>query len=235
MMIEDDLEELIDEIRDLASIPEFKKSFLFKVYELKVRLGEDIENHRGIDEMLFQKKSNEVREAPGKVGNIMRKQFYLNRIGQDTWIPSIPGIPGDGEDSHACDIDIFKIIPQSIIKFITHYGCNTGEPVMLPGLTLPDLKGRKFALIFEKQDEDCFTGFIHEISSASEAADKKEKEFRFANQTESIGKREQQLKKIKRLNQYLLKDDAYYLHVISDFLTRWKPLLDSQKLEINAE
>jgi hypothetical protein len=236
MMIEDDLERLIDEIRELAEIPEFKKSLLHKINELKVLLSDDIECQREINEMLCQRKSNEKHETHGKIGNIKGKPFHLNRIGEDTWIPTIPGISDGGEDSQVCDFDIFAIIPMSIIKFITHYEGKKREPVMLPGLTLPDLKGRSFNLIFEKQSEDCFTGFIHEIESSSEEATaKKEKAFKIANQIDSMGKREHQFKNIKQLNQYLLKNDSYYLHVISDFLTRWKPLIDSQHLEINAE
>jgi hypothetical protein len=234
-MIEEDLEKLIDEIRELAEIPEFKKSLLHKVNELKVMLNDDIEYHREINEMLLPGKSHKRQETSGEIGNIKGKPFHLNRIGENTWIPSMPGISDTSEDSKDCDFDIFEIIPPGIIRFITHYGINKGEPVMLPGLNLPDLKGRSFNLIFEKQSEDCFTGFIHEIASSSETAAKKEKAFKITNQIDSMGKREHQFKNIKQLNQYLLENEFYYLHVISDFLTRWKPLIDSQHLEINEE
>jgi hypothetical protein len=223
MMIDKELEILIEEIRELSSIPEFKKSILHKVNELKALLREDIEVQQKIDAMLRDKKSYERHDFKGHL-------FHLNRVGKDTWLPTIPGIAEISDQSNHCNI--FEIIPRSIINFITHYRTKVGVAVMLPGQIFPDLEDRKFDLIFEKQNEDWFTGIIKETASG---AAKNGRILKNSNHSNIMETKEHALKNIKQLNHYLLKNDDFYHHVISDFLTRWKPLIDSQHLEITAK
>ncbi len=218
--IDMDLESLIEDIRELAAMPEFKKALIYKVRELKVLLDKDIEALRDIDEMLGLREMSGSNAMPKKIGGIKGQPFQLKRIGENTWIPSLSNI-SDQRNVH-------EIISAEISEFITRYGAHVGIPVMRPDLTLPGLKGRKFSLVFEKERDDLFSGTISEIVAGSENKPGKKE-----TGTDLAGV-QQRLRNIKQLFQYLVKYDDLYCYYISDFFVRWKPLIDNNVIETNA-
>ena len=216
------INKLIEEIKDLVEIPEIERILHHKVKELKNVLSKNIHLYRDIEESLLELKPP---KNPGKM-HLCGQLFELTLIGKKTWIPSIPDQPND--------CDIYDIIHREIIDFIVKYGVQTGMPILLPGITFPELKKRKFDLSFEKINNKRFIGIINEYEHEHEHGEAK-KIVKIKKQEGKVDPSEK-YKKIKELNHYLIKSDDYFLHVTSEFKCRWKRLIDSEFLEdINAK
>jgi hypothetical protein len=138
---------ILDEMRDLLQVKPFRQAIHHKIKELKYRLGSKIADHRKVESMI-----NDLDNWSPKMKN--GRIFELTRLGEKLWMPSIPGLPDDDD----CDlVPLYEIFPQEIIDYIVNYGAEKGIAVMLPGLTLPELDGRKFDLSFEKHHVTYYT------------------------------------------------------------------------------
>lgn len=207
------INKLIEEIKDLVEIPEIERILHHKVKELKNALSKNIHLYREIEESLLELKPP---KNPGKM-HLCGQLFELTLIGKKTWIPSIPDQPND--------CDIYDIIPREIIDFIVEYGVQTGMPILLPGITFPGLKKRKFDLSFEKINNKRFIGIINEYEHEHEPGEAK-KIVKIEKHEGKVDPSEK-YKKIKEINRWLLKNDEYFNHVTSEFECRWKPLIES--------
>jgi hypothetical protein len=196
---------IIDEMRDLLQVKPFRRAIHHKIKELKYRLGTKIADHRKVESMI-----NDLDNWSPKMKN--GRTFELTRIGKKLWVPSIPGLSGD-DDS---ELDsLYKFFPQEIIDYIVNYRTKKGIAVMLPGLTLPELEGRKFDLSFEKYNATYYTGIIYEHGGAKTTVK--------SNYPET----DLNPGDLKVLITYFKDHPHYFHHVYNSFLKSWKSTLDS--------
>lgn len=207
-----DQEQLLREIKDLLIIPNFHRAIYHKVEELKIILSEDIE--------CFSKISRTIepeRQCPRLRDG---REFQLARFGDSLWIPSLQSLQPVG--------NIYEVIPQEIIDYIVRFDTEPGMIVMKSGVKLPGLKGRIFDLSFEKHSARRISGIIKEKKCTGKGSedvvtpDMPGREEMFYREMGEIAE------KLKILVSYLLKNNDYYRHVISEFFIRWKPLIDNQ-------
>ena len=142
------IDELLSEINDLAEIPEFAGSIKHKIEELRVALSENIHLHREIESMIYDRENEKSFQIKGQ-------RFELTLIGKELWIPSIP--------TQSKNINVYAIIPKEVIKYIIDQKSEKGFIEMRRGITIPDLKDRKFDLCFEKITGKYYIGVINEI------------------------------------------------------------------------
>jgi hypothetical protein len=138
--------------------------------------------------------------------------FQLTRVGKTLWIPSFPGCTReDGADL----LELYTVVPMEIIDFILNFEANNGVPVMLPGLELPGLEGRKFDLTFEKHHDKFYTGKIHEHGGVKKTVGCK-----------SLSGMDIDPKDLKLLITYFKDHPHYFQQVFNSFDKTWKPMLD---------
>jgi hypothetical protein len=209
-----EVEKLIEEARVLLLIPDIGKSLKHKILELKATISSNIDFYQTEEDAEVEKKPHPLKGM----------RFKITRIKENLWIPSIPGNP--------CN-DIYRVIPQPIVDYIVDNVGNTGFITMQNGLTFPGLKGRVFDLSFEKKNDFCITGIIHEgkengvdsIYPDNMAA---------AMGLPAVNGKVEKIEVIKLLVYYLATYDDFYDHVVSLFNNTWKTLIDNQILDVNA-
>jgi hypothetical protein len=210
-----EVEKLIEEARTLLLIPEIGKSLKHKILELKLTISKNIDFYQTEEEAEVEKKPHPLK------GTL----FKITRIKENLWIPSIPGNTGN---------DIYQVIPQPIVDYIVDNVGNTGVINMQNGLKFPGLKGRVFDLSFEKQNDYCITGIIHEVKENGVDSIYPDNLAAAMELTAVNGKLEK-IEVIKLLAYYLATCDDFYDHVVSLFKLNWKLLIDNQILsDINA-
>jgi len=206
----DELEILLEEIRDLCEVPEFQRAIEHKVSELKFNLSAWISEYREVENMI---RDIPGTKEPGEAQKINGYIFELKRMGKKLWIPSLPGYSEiDGCDRFVLD----AVLPREIIDFIVGHAAQRGISVMLRGLTLPDLEGRKFDLIFEKQGSKHYRGIIHEHGGV-----KKTVKCKAPDSIRNLAPGD-----LKLLITYFKKHPHYFFQVFNSFLKTWKPMLD---------
>ncbi|NIM18063.1 MAG: hypothetical protein GTO45_39310 [Candidatus Aminicenantes bacterium] len=195
---------ILDEMRDLLQVKPFRRAIHHKIKELKYRLGAKIADHKKVESMIDNLDNWIPKMKNGRI-------FELTRLGEKLWMPSIPGFT-DVED---CDlVSLFQIFPQEIIDYIVNYRTKKGIAVMLPGLTLPELEGRKFDLSFEKHHASYYTGIIYEHGGVKTTAKSNYPEIDL-----NPGD-------LKVLITYFKDHPHYFYHVFNSFLKSWKSTLD---------
>jgi hypothetical protein len=194
------LDELLSEIRDLAEIPAFAGSIKHKIDELKIALSENIHLHREIESLIYESKNEKTFQMKGQ-------RFELTLIGKGLWIPSIPG--------KSKGINIYAIIPKELIKYIIDQESEKGVIVMRKGLTIPDLKDRKFDLSFEKITGKYYIGVIDEIGGIKIQYPDCEREAGEVN-----------LENMKLLFKYFKNYPFYFERVFKNFTQIWRKGLD---------
>lgn len=207
-MIDTEIEKLIEEARVLLLIPEIGKALKHKILELKATISKNIDFYQTEEEAEVEKKPQSLKGS----------RFKITRIQESLWIPSIPG--------NYCN-DIYQVIPQPIVDYIVDNVGNTGVIKMQNGQKFPGLKGRVFDLSFEKQNDYCITGIIHEgkengvdsIYPDNLAA---------AMGLPAVNGKLEKIEVIKILAYYLATYDDFYEHIVSLFKINWKLLIDNQ-------
>lgn len=205
-----ELDILLQEIRDLCEVPEFQKSLHYKVDELKFILSTWIGDYREIECMIHDIPG---MKKPGASQKIKGHMFALTRLGKKLWIPSLPGCSKvDGYDL----FELYAVVPREIIDFIVNYGAKKGIPVMRRGLTLPGLEGRKFDLVFEKHNSKYYTGMVHEHGGVK----------RMVKCKSPDSMRDLDPGDLKLLITYFKNHPHYFQQVFNGFQKTWKPMLD---------
>jgi hypothetical protein len=205
-----ELDILLQEIRDLCELPEFQKSLHYKVDELKFNLSTWIGDYREIECMIHDKPGT---KKPGASKKINGHMFALSRLGKKLWIPSLPGFSKvDGYDL----FELYAVVPREIIDFIVNYGAKKGLPVMRRGLTLAGLEGRKFDLVFEKHNSKYYTGMVHEHGGVK----------RIVRCKSPDGMQNLDPGDLKLLITYFKNHPHYFQQVFTGFQKTWKPMLD---------
>ena len=210
-----EVEKLIEDARTLLLIPEIGKSLKHKILELKETISRNIDFYQTEDEA-------EVEQKPQPLKGI---RFKLTRIKDNLWIPSIPGNTCNG---------IYQVIPQPIVDYIVDNADNTGVIKMQNGLKFPILKGRVFDLSFEKENDFCITGIIHEGKENGVDSISPDNLAAVMGLTAVNGTLEK-IEVFKLLVYYLATCDDFYSHVVSMFNNTWKTLIDYQIIDANAK
>jgi hypothetical protein len=122
--------ELLDEIEHLINVPNFFKSILHKLEELKDICKDDIKAYEEITALIEEKK-----DSP----SFNFQQFKITRKGKQ-WKPSIE-------------------IPQQIVDYLVKSEIEPGLTKMDRGIKFPDLPG-KYNISFEKKNSSLITGMI---------------------------------------------------------------------------
>jgi hypothetical protein len=215
-MTDSEVEKLIEETRALLLIPGISKALKHKILELKAAISRNIDYYQTAEEAEVEKKPHTLKGT----------RFKITRIQENLWIPSIPG--------NNCN-DIYQVIPQPIVDYIVDNVGNIGVINMQNGLKFPGIKGRVFDLSFEKQNDYCITGIIHEVKENGADSISPDNLAAVMGLPGVAGKPEK-IEVIKLLAFYLANVDAFYNHVASEFFLHWKQLIDGQLLaKINAE
>jgi hypothetical protein len=205
-----EVEKLIEEARALLFIPGIGKALKHKILELKAAISRNIDYYQTAEETEVEKKPHTLKGT----------RFKITRIQENLWIPSIPG--------NTCN-DIYQVIPQPIVDYIVDNVGNTGVINMQNGLKFPGLKGRVFDLSFEKQNDYCITGIIHEVKENGVDSISPDNLAAAMGLPAVTGKTEK-IEVIKLLAYYLAAYDDFYDHVVSLFKINWKLLIDNQIL-----
>lgn len=205
-----EVEKLIEEARTLLLIPEIGKALKHKILELKAMISRNIDFYQTEEEAEVEKKPLPLKGT----------RFKITRIQENLWIPSTPGNP--------CN-DIYRVIPQPIVDYIVDNGGNSGFIKMQNGLKFPGLKGRVFDLSFEKKNDYCITGIIHEVKENGVDSIYPDNLAAVMGLTTVNGKTEK-IEIIKLLAYYLATYDDFYEYVVSLFKINWKLLIDNQML-----
>lgn len=198
------IDELLSEIKDLAEIPEFAGSIKHKIEELKVALSENIHLHREIESMIYDRENENPFQIKGQ-------RFELTLIGKELWIPSIP--------TNSKNINVYAIIPKEVIKYIIDQKAKKRYIVMRKGLTIPDLKDRKFDLCFEKISGKYYIGVINEIGGIK---------IQYPDSIKEDG--EVNLEDMKLLFKYFKNFPFYFERVFKNFNQVWRKSLDKRTI-----
>lgn len=101
-MKEKEIEKILKVTRDILLIPFCGLSLKHKILELKESLARNIDYFRDPDDTdeTGQKKIDKSRGV----------KFEISRLGENLWVPSIPGDPG---------CRVHDIIPDAIVQYIT--------------------------------------------------------------------------------------------------------------------
>lgn len=203
-----EVEKLIEEARTLLLIPGIGKALKHKILELKAAISKNIDFYQTEEEAEVEKKSHPLKG----------RRFKITRIQGNLWIPSIPG--------NDCN-DIYRVIPQPIVDYIVDNVGNTGFINMQNGLKFPGLTGRVFDLSFEKKNDYCITGIIHEVKENGFDSIYPDNLAAVVGLPAVNGKLKK-IEVIKLLAYYLATYDDFYEHVVSLFKINWKLLIDNQ-------
>lgn len=208
-------ERLLSELKDLTLIPNFQRALYHKVEELKIILSEDIESFsrisRTIEPVQRVRKEREGRE------------FQLARFGDSLWIPSLV--------HHAPVNNIYAIIPQAVVDYISRFDIEPGVIVMKTGKTFPGCKDRVYDISFERHSDRFISGVIGEQKAVGgdtvhcDTPPDPDPDEQLYNEMGEMAEN------LKLLVSYLLKNPDFYRHVISDFFIRWKPLMDMRLID----
>lgn len=201
------IDELLNEIRDLAEIPEFAGAIKHKIEELKIALSENIHLHREIESMIYDRENEKPFQIKGQ-------RFELTRIGKELWIPSIP--------TNSKNLNVYAIIPKEVIKYTIHQQAEKGVIEMRKGLTIPDLKDRKFDLCFEKITGGYYIGVINEIGGVK---------IQYPDSDSIKEDGEVNLENMKLLFKYFKNFPFYFERVFKNFHQVWRKGLDKRTIE----
>jgi hypothetical protein len=209
-------EKIIEEFTELLNIPAFKKVLLHKIEELKILLSEDIGQYKELKTILDGPGLPDVQAG----GKKKVKVFQLNRLGESLWIPSlVPHRKGE--------TGIYHLLPEAVIDYIVSHKTEPGLIVAKPGVTLPELPGRRFDLYFERPRENFISGVINETECEKEC----ENETHRDPQTSHIPVHGEgvDIKSLRSFFDYLVHYPVLYNHMINQFELMWKPLIDRQQ------
>jgi len=201
-------EKIIEDFIDLLKLPGIDLALHHKVEELKLLVSRNIDEYWPLIGW----------RTPKKAGTAFKGvEFNLIRMGKKLWIPMITEDP---------DCDAYEVIPQAIIDHIVNNQVETGLAKMEPGLKLTELPGRVFDVIFEKCNSQFIRGNIHERKDESNFVYPDQRKAK--NGFRDVGTNAEKNDIIEVLLYYLLSNDDYYQHVVSEFFYRWKPAIDSR-------
>lgn len=182
-----DNEKLIEDIKTIIKIPELRAALFHKVEEYKSNNAKKIEEYRELENMVEPEK----KEKTGEPVKEIRFEIRKKKAG---WMAN----PVD--------------IPREVVKHITTMDLTPGIIKMQKF----KLEGRTIELSFEKQERDCFTGFIIEKSTQTAQKETPAKQAKKADKTGDL----------KTFITYLLNNEPLYNWMMNEFFDNWKPLIE---------
>jgi hypothetical protein len=202
-----DEKRMLRELKELMEHPVLKKIIYHKLGELKEIISADPTTYWNELKRFVPK---ETIKAPlfGK-----KLEFELILFGETVWIPSIP-------DSN---YNAYEYIPEYVIDFILETETDLYTPHMWNNITFGE---RTFDLTFTKDSEIHFTGSIVEKNGKVQNIKrvKISRNNRFNDRADII----------KTLIQYMFENDAFFNHIVHDFIYKWKPFIDKKRIS-NAQ
>jgi hypothetical protein len=196
-----DEKRMLRELKELMKHPVLKKIIYHKLGELKEIISADPTAYLDELEKFIPK---ETLKAPlfGK-----KLEFELILFGETFWIPWIP-------DS---DFNPYRYIPEYVIDFIAESEVDLYTPHMWNNITFGE---RTFDITFTKDSEIHITGTIVE----KDGKIRNISPVKFKRKHSVNGKSDI----IKTLIQYMFENEAFFDHIVYEFLYKWRPLIDSQ-------
>lgn len=222
-------QELLDELNELLSIPQFERIVFHKVEELKLYLKDEVALYRDLKKSFKTSAYGDMQicgDTEDKVSQTYH--FELNRNGKGEWIPTeVEPPPPPGRD-------IYDIIPEEIIEYISSFKTVSNKIETRRDFSFPTLKGEKFELRFAKYSDDHALGTVRCHRTGGENSDEKEE---FDHIAEIYNYTEREIDdegSYKELFYYMQKYPALKTYFFTDFHMKMKPLIVGNLVEITA-
>lgn len=221
--------EILDELDELLNIPQFERIIFHKIEELKTYLRDEIS-------LYYDLKEGFRTAAYGKMHIYEDKEqkktqtyrFQLDKDEDEKWIIT------DIDPSPTPGVKTGDIIPPLIVKYMDSFSANAVKIETVPEFSHPELEDRAFFLRFAKYSERHIMGTITEIQLKKEAPPA-------SSETDNLVDINDYytgdgiLFDYEELMHYMEKFPALKEHIFSEFLMRWKPLIDKKLLKLRQE
>jgi hypothetical protein len=160
---------ILEELDELLNIPQFERVLFHKLEELRLYFRDEVAFYRKLKEE-FKKSAYGDMEIceDAEEERIQTYYFEINEDEAGEWFAA------ELEPAPPFGCNIYDILPNEIIKYISSFKTAPGKIETKKGFSLPTVKRKTFDLKFSKYSDQHALGTVRCIRARVEAPDVKE-------------------------------------------------------------